>query len=158
MQSPRPRTATRHRPARRRPSLHRPGWRPLAILLAGAGVLHFVKPGALTPLVPSQLGDPLPWVYGSGIAELACAAGLALPRTRRTAALATVALFVAVFPGNIQMAVDALGSARASTAYQVITLTRLPLQVPLVLWALAVARDVKTREAPAHDAGTRDAR
>ena len=110
------------------------------MLLAGAGVLHFVKADTYASIVPSQLGDPLPWVYASGVAEIACAAGLASASTRRTAALATAVLFVAVFPANVQMAVSALGSHTASTATQVITVTRLPLQVPLVLWALSVRR------------------
>ncbi len=117
-----------------------PLWVPLALLLAGSGVLHFAKPAPFASIVPRQLGDPLPWVYASGIAEFACAAGLALARTRRQAALATALLFVAVFPANVQMAVSALKSERASTTTQVLSVVRLPLQVPLVLWALTVRR------------------
>jgi uncharacterized membrane protein len=49
-------------------------------------------------------------------------------------------LFVGVFPANVQMAVSALKSERASTTTQVLTVARLPLQVPLVLWALTVRR------------------
>ncbi|GAB3676210.1 DoxX family protein [Angustibacter aerolatus] len=117
-----------------------PGWRPLAGVLASSGVLHLVRPGPFASIVPRWLGDPVPWVHGSGVAEIACAVGLALPRTRRVAALSTAALFVAVFPANVQMAVTALRSERASTAFQVVALARLPLQVPLVLWALRVRR------------------
>ncbi|GAB2679339.1 DoxX family protein [Thalassiella azotivora] len=117
----------------------RPGWRPLALLLAGVGVLHFAQPGPFARIVPRRLGDPYPWVYGSGVAELACAAGLAAPRTRRAAALATAALFVGVFPANVQMAVTAHRSSRASTATKVVSTARLPLQGPLVWWALDVA-------------------
>ena len=117
-----------------------PLWVPLSMLLAGSGVLHFVKPEPYASIVPRQLGDPLPWVYASGIAEFACATGLAFVRTRRQAALATALLFVGVFPANVQMAVSALKSERASTTTQVLTVARLPLQVPLVLWALTVRR------------------
>ena len=116
-----------------------PGWSPLSLLLATAGVLHLVKPGPFASIVPSQLGDPVPWVYASGVAEIACAAGLAAARTRRVAGLATAALFVAVFPANVQMAVTAVRTD-ASTLTQVISLARLPLQVPLVIWALVVRR------------------
>ena len=116
-----------------------PGWTPLSLLLAAAGLLHLVKPDPFASIVPSQLGDPVPWVYASGVAEIACAAGLAATRTRRLSGLATAALFVAVFPANVQMAVTAVRTD-ASTLTQVITLARLPLQVPLVLWALAVRR------------------
>ena len=116
-----------------------PAFAPLSLLLAAAGVLHLVKPDPFASIVPSQLGDPVPWVYASGVAEIACAAGLAAARTRRVAGLATAALFVAVFPANVQMAITAVRTD-ASTLTQVLTLARLPLQVPLVLWALAVRR------------------
>ncbi len=117
-----------------------PGWKPLVALLAAAGVLHLVRPQVFVSLIPGRLGPPLPWVYVSGVAELACAGGLAYPRTRRATALATALLFVGVFPGNVQMAVSALRSDRASGLYQALTVARLPLQVPLVLWALAIRR------------------
>jgi len=112
------------------------------VLLGVAGVTHFVVPQIYERIVPRRLGDPRPWVVGSGLAELACAAGLAIPRTRRTAALASVALFVGVYPANIQQAVDAhrTGAGRAARAA---TLARLPMQVPLVVWALRVRRSAR---------------
>lgn len=125
-----------------------PGWTPLSVLLAAAGALHFVRPGPYASIMPSALGDPLPWVYASGVAEIACAVGLTRTRTRRGAALATALLFVAVFPANVQMAVSALRSDTASSLTQAITLARLPLQVPLVLWALSVRRRATARVAP----------
>ena len=123
------------------PIRRRPSWRPLAALLTVAGVTHLVAPKLFAPLVPRRLGDPRPWVLWSGVAEVTCAAGLLHPRTRPAAATATAALFVAVFPGNVQMAVTAVRSPRATTGYRAVTLARLPLQVPLVRWALRVARD-----------------
>ena len=109
----------------------------LAGLLATMGTLHFVAPRPFVAIVPRQL----PWrrglVQASGAAELVCAAGLAVPRTRRVAGWATAGLFVAVFPANVQMALD---SRRRSTAQQAVALARLPLQVPLVAWAVSVAR------------------
>jgi uncharacterized membrane protein len=114
----------------------------LAALLTVTGTLHFVFPKALVPLVPPQLPAPEALVYASGAAELACAAGLAMPRTRRLAAWATVLLFLSVFPGNIQMALDA--SDRSAT-YRALTYARLPLQVPLVVWAIYVARVSRRR-------------
>ncbi len=114
----------------------------LAGLLGAAGVLHFAAPRAFDALVPEQLpGSQRAWVLASGVAELACAAAVAVPATRRRGAWAAAALFVAVFPGNVQMALDGgargvdgvLGSAAVAWA-------RLPLQIPLVLWAVGVAR------------------
>lgn len=109
----------------------------LAALLAGAGVLHVVWPAPFESIVPGFL-PAAPTVFISGLAELACAAAVANPRWRRRGALATAALFVAVFPANVQMALDAHGLAGRTIAY-----ARLPLQVPLVLWALRVRRSAR---------------
>ena len=109
----------------------------LSALLVTTGLAHFLAADAFRPLIPEQLGSPDAWVYGSGLAELACAAAVAVPRTRRVGGYAAAALFLAVFPGNIQMALDA---GDRSAAYQAATYARLPLQVPLVIWAIAVAR------------------
>lgn len=107
----------------------------LAGLLVGAGVTHFVRPELYDALVPPLLpGSSRAWVYGSGVVEGAVGLAVALPRTRRRGALAAAALFVAVFPGNVYMAFEPGDVPRWAA------IARLPLQVPLVLWALAVAR------------------
>lgn len=123
----------------------RPGWSGLALLLGGSGVLHLLKPQLYEPLVPRRLGAARSWVLGSGLAEILCAAGLLTRRTRRGAGLASAALLVVVFPGNIKHAVNALSSSRASWGLRVGTLLRLPVQLPLVAWALRVAREAETR-------------
>lgn len=51
--------------------------------------------------VPSVLGNPFPWVYASGAAEMSCALTLLPGRTRRAAGWASAALFVAVLPANV---------------------------------------------------------
>ena len=109
----------------------------LAGFLSAAGAAHLVVPDAYQRLIPSVLPSPKVWVYASAVAELACAAALVAPRTRRTAGWATAALFVGVFPGNLTMAADAVGRG---PVYRAIAYGRLPLQVPLVWWAVAVAR------------------
>ncbi|CAM5698872.1 hypothetical protein SALBM135S_02038 [Streptomyces alboniger] len=110
----------------------------LAGLLAGAGIAHLAVPEPFDATVPRVLpGPPRAWTYASGVVELALAAGVALPRTRRTAALATGAFFVAVFPANVRMAVD---WRRRPALLRAAAVGRLPLQVPLVLWARDVAR------------------
>jgi uncharacterized membrane protein len=116
-----------------------PGWRPLAVLLATAGVSHFAAPRVYERIVPPVLGNARAWVMWSGVAELACAGALVVPRTRRRAALASAGLFLAVYPGNLWQAVDAHRSG-AAPAVRIATLARLPMQVPLVLWALRVHR------------------
>ncbi|RHA44113.1 DoxX family protein [Cellulomonas rhizosphaerae] len=125
--------------ARRQLSQHGPALA-LAALLATSGTIHLVKPGVFRPLIPRSLGDPDPWVLGSGVAELACAGALAVPATRQVGGLASAALLVGVFPGNVTMAVRSRPDARSWAGKPAVAWARLPLQVPLVAWALAVAR------------------
>lgn len=108
----------------------------LAGLLVGAGATHLLMPAFYDPMVPELLpGSARTWTYGSGVVEALVGAAVAQPRTRRTAALAAALLLVAVFPANVKMALDAEGPTE-----RVLTYARLPLQVPLVLWALRVRR------------------
>ena len=110
----------------------------LAALFALSGVLHFLMPRPYERIVPRQLPRKRDLVYASGAAELACAAGLVCPRTRRAAGWGSVALLLAVYPANLQMAADA--QRTRSTAYKAGTLLRLPLQLPMVGAALRAAR------------------
>jgi uncharacterized membrane protein len=103
-----------------------------------SGLVHLVKPDVYEPLMPSWVPAHRKVVVWSGVAELVCAAGLMLPRTRRPAGLASAALLVGVFPGNVHMAVDALrGDNRP---FQAASLARLPLQLPLIRGALRAGR------------------
>jgi uncharacterized membrane protein len=109
----------------------------LASLLAVAGVTHFARPRPYDTIVPGWVpGSARTWTYASGAAELAVAAAITHPWTRRMGGLAAAALFAAVFPANVQMAVD---WRRRSVARRAIAYVRLPLQAPLVWWALKVA-------------------
>ncbi|MEU0075288.1 hypothetical protein ABZ027_38025 [Streptomyces sp. NPDC006332] len=115
----------------------------LAGLLAAAGVTHFAVPRPYDTTIPSGLpGSPRAWTYASGAVELALAAGVALPRTRRTAALATAAFFVGVFPANVKMALD---RRHRPAPQKAAAFGRLPLQVPLVLWARGIAANGEGR-------------
>ena len=109
----------------------------LAGLLTVTGSLHFIAPRPYAEIVPSGLPAPTGLVYASGAVELMCAVGLVVPRTRRLAGWATAALFVLVFPANVQMAVSSGGR---SARYQAGVWGRLPVQIPLIAWAASVAR------------------
>jgi uncharacterized membrane protein len=116
----------------------RPGARALAALLTTTGVLHLAVPAPFDAIVPRRLpGTPRFWTLSSGLAELAVAAAVAVPGTRRLGATAAAALFVGVLPANVQMARD---WSDRSAAARAVAWGRLPLQVPLVAWALAVRR------------------
>jgi len=116
----------------------------LAALMLGSAVLHFVAPGTYTRVVPRWLGDARQVVLVSGAAELACGALLLSRRTSRLGGWLTAALLVAVFPGNVQMLLDAGTEHQAvdmpADRFRLVALARLPLQIPLIVWAARVAR------------------
>ena len=121
--------------------------RPLLYVMAPAyvvaGVLHFVVPELYVQIVPPVLPAPLALVYLSSLAEIAVGVGLLLPRTRRPAAWATVALLVAVFPANVYMATHGVvieGMPGGGDPSAAVRWGRLPLQGVLVLWALWYTR------------------
>ena len=101
------------------------------------GVLHFVAPKPFVRIIPKGLPNPEALVAISGAAELVCAALVAVPRTRRIGGLASAALFVGVYPANVQMALDA--GKTSDARYQAMAYGRLPFQLPLVYWAVQVA-------------------
>ena len=105
-----------------------------AKLVAGAfvtsGIVHLVKPEVFEPLMPDWVPSHREVIFGSGVLELACAAGLALPRTRRLAGLTSAALLMGVYPGNVKMAADAMQGD--SAALKAVALARLPLQFPMI--------------------------
>ena len=112
----------------------------LSALLVTTGTLHFLSPKGFEAIVPRFLGSPAAWVYASGGAELTCAVAIAITRTRRHGAVASAVLFIAVFPANIQLAVSSDSSSHDLLRNPVIAWGRLPLQLPLIAWALWVAR------------------
>ena len=108
----------------------------MSCLLVTTGSLHFLDAPAFESIVPQFLGWPGFWVAASGVAELLCAVLLLVRATRQVAGLACAALFVVVYPANIAAAVDALHGDGSV----LIDWLRLPLQIPLILWALYIAR------------------
>jgi len=110
----------------------------LIAILTTSGVLHFVRPGPFISIVPRSLPRKKELVAVSGAAELACAGLLAYPASRPIGGLASAVLFAAVFPANVSMA---LRSGSKPGCYQAVAWVRLPLQIPLVLWALRVGRE-----------------
>jgi uncharacterized membrane protein len=111
----------------------------LAALLLGSGVLHFVMPKPYDTIVPAELpGSQRFYTYASGVAELASGALLLSPRTRRVGALAAVAVFVGVFPANINLV--RLWREKP-LAMRLGAIARLPLQIPMITQAFKVYRN-----------------
>jgi len=113
----------------------------LAAGFATSGTIHLVRPQTFQPLMPTWVPSHREVIIGSGVVELLCAAGLAVPATRKPAGYASALLLLGVWPGNLQMALDSNRSR--STARRAIAWGRMPLQVPMIRAALAAARSAQ---------------
>lgn len=111
----------------------------LGAMLLGMGTLHFVAPKPFDTIIPAELpGSARFYTYASGVAEVATGAALLAPRTRRLGALAAVALFIGVFPGNVNMVRQWWPKGWPA---RLVALARLPLQVPMITQALKAYRN-----------------
>ncbi|MBW4649365.1 MAG: DoxX family protein [Kastovskya adunca ATA6-11-RM4] len=106
----------------------------LAVSIITLGILHFVKSEPFVKIMPPYLPYHLELVYISGFFEILGGIGLLVPPVSRAAAWGLFALFIAVFPANINMAVNQihLDGIPDSPWFQII---RLPLQAVLLAWA-----------------------
>jgi uncharacterized membrane protein len=111
----------------------------LTVFMVAAGVNHFANAADYEAMVPRALPSPSLLVQISGIAEIAGGLGLILPATRRLAAWGLVLLFVAVFPANINMAVNHLPLGTHELPTWALW-ARLPLQLVLIAWAWMFTR------------------
>jgi uncharacterized membrane protein len=120
------------------------GRRLLGAFFLAAGLMHFVKPRAYEAIVPDALPAHRGIVVASGVAELAGAVGVLSARTARPAGWWLIATLIAVFPANVNMAVNA-GRFRAIP--EPLLWARLPVQGLLIAWVWRVA--VRPRPRPA---------
>jgi uncharacterized membrane protein len=110
----------------------------MGAMLVGMGVLHFVAPKPFDTIVPVELpGSARFYTYASGVAEVATGALVLAPRTRRFGALAAVALYLAVLPGNINMV--RLWWDKP-LHMKIGAIARVPMQIPMIMSALKVRR------------------
>lgn len=104
----------------------------MALLYIAAGINHFVRPAMYRKIMPPWLPAHHTLVLLSGVAEIVLGVLLLFPATRVWAAWGIIALLLAVFPANIQMAVQYY---RSGHPYLWLALLRLPLQFLLIWWA-----------------------
>lgn len=114
----------------------------LSVAFIAAGLLHFLRPEPYERIVPDYLPAHAEIVLVSGAAEIAGGAGVAFARTRPVAGIWLVALLVAVFPANLNMALNA---ERFASIPPALLWARLPLQGLLIWWAW---RSTRPRAAP----------
>ena len=106
----------------------------LAALMTFAGVMHFVAPRGYVKIVPSWLPAPAALVAISGVFEILGGVGLLIPATQRFAAWGLIALFIAVFPANVNMAIKRIPLGRKQMPTWALW-ARLPLQLGFIGWA-----------------------
>jgi uncharacterized membrane protein len=104
----------------------------MAAFYVAVGINHFIRPGFYLKIMPPQLPFPLALVYISGVCEIFFALLLFPMATRRTGAWLLVLLLIAVFPANIQMAIN---YRQTNDHHLWIAIVRLPAQLILIWWA-----------------------
>ena len=99
-----------------------------AAAMVGIGVLHFLNPEPFLRIMPAVLPAPLLLVYVSGVFEILGGLGLLIPKVRLLAAWGLIALFIAVFPANLNHALNQLQLDPADPMPSWIPWARLPFQ------------------------------
>jgi len=116
----------------RRSDLARLTIAPLYLL---AGLIHLLRPALFMQVMPAAIPHPMAVVALTGMAEIAGAAGLFVPRTRTLAGAALALYAVCVYPANILHAVHDLSTGTGlGWAYHY---PRLFAQPFICWWALA---------------------
>lgn len=108
----------------------------LGALFITTGVLHFISPKFYEAIIPESWPYKKEMVQVSGVAELAGGIGVLVPSTRRLAGKGLIALLLAVYPANINMAVNP-GKYRRFPAWAL--WARLPLQFLAIGWVRRAA-------------------
>ena len=104
----------------------------MAIGYVIAGIFHFTNPLPYKKIMPPWLPYQYPLIYISGVCEIIFGALLIPEITRPIGAWLIIAMLVAIFPANIQMAINFW---QRNNPYQWIAIARLPLQPLLIWWA-----------------------
>lgn len=115
-----------------------------AVCIIVAGITHFIAPDTYVKIVPPQLPYPEAIVYISGVFEILGGIGLLVPVVSQAAAWGLVLLLIAVYPANINMAVNHihLDNVPDGNWFQAI---RLPFQFVLIAWAYWYTKNEEQR-------------
>lgn len=109
----------------------------LCVFFVAAGLNHFINPALYLKIMPPYLPWHLFLVYLSGFFEVALGVLLPVTALTRIAAWGLIALLIAVFPANIQMATN---PQLYSDISPLALWLRLPLQAVFIAWAFWYTR------------------
>ena len=112
----------------------------IALFFMTGGIAHFVVADFFIQAMPDYLAYQQELVMVSGVFEILGAIGILLPQTRLIAGYGLMALIIAVYPANINMAMQPEKYQNISELFLYI---RLPMQFILlwfVWWAIKPER------------------
>jgi uncharacterized membrane protein len=104
----------------------------LGVFFIAAGVNHFLRTGFYLRMMPPYVPFHLAMVQISGAAEILLGLLILIPRRSAIAGWGLIALLIAVFPANVQMALHPETFPEFSTRALWL---RLPLQAVMIAWA-----------------------
>lgn len=107
----------------------------LALAYGIVGIVHLKSPDGFLPIMPDWVPFPREVVLATGVAEIAGAIGLMVPKLRRAAAWGLAAYAVCVFPANIKHAAEGIAVSGQVLGWGYHG-PRLLAQPVLVWWAL----------------------
>ena len=99
-----------------------------------SGSFHLIDPGVFYALIPPMLGMQNLWIVLSGILEIVCAIGLVTKQ--KWAPKLTAGVLLVIWVGNWWYAIDVTWNLESSWLLILGSWLRLPLQIPLIQWAL----------------------
>ena len=105
-----------------------------AIMFCLIGLSHLTKPELLTYMVEGLLPHPRLVVYGTGLLEIILGLGLLYPPTQRACAWGLLVLLVAVFPANLNVALNQLPPPGGLPAKPWYVWSRLAFQPLYMAW------------------------
>ena len=117
----------------------------LALFFIIAGSNHFRSPETYLAMMPAWLPAPSFLNLLSGMAEIAGAIGIVIPKTRRAAGFGLILLLIAVFPANLHVAMHGWPGTEIP---RWILIARLPFQILFIAWVCYSAEFPKKTDTP----------
>ena len=106
----------------------------LVFIFLLSGFAHLVNPSVFEALIPPFLGNASLWVFGSGVAEIIAALGILTKQ--KWAPKFTALVLIVIWVGNWWYAINVTFNLESSWFLILGSWLRLPLQIPLIQWAL----------------------
>ncbi len=108
----------------------------LAVMLLFTSTRHFTHPVEFVAMMPPFIPFPSELVFITGLLEILGAIGLLIKRFQRWAGLGLAAMFIAIFPANINVAIHTIQPPGGLPVEPWYLWLRLAFQPAFIWWAL----------------------